>query len=105
MVKQPSKKKASSTESVEAEAKVIIVNDDYPTLYSNHVQVSWTGLEVEIIFGEIKESDGQETKIKRNIGIYLSPIYAKAVAASLVDSIKNYEKQFGKISVLELASE
>lgn len=94
MAKQPSKKKASSTDTVE-------VNDDYPTLYSNHVQVSWTGLEIEVVFGEIKESDVQKTKIKRNIGIYLSPIYAKAVAASLVDSIKQYEKQFGELPALE----
>lgn len=99
MAKQSSKKEASSTTAREPE--LIFLNQDYPTLYSNHVNVSWTGLEIELIFGEIKESDDEKVKVKRNIGIYMSPVYAKAVAAALADGVENYEKQFGELLVMK----
>jgi Protein of unknown function (DUF3467) len=97
MAKQPSKKESSPSK----ERETVFLNEDYPTLYSNHVFTSWTLLEIELIFGEIRESGDENIKVKNTIGVYLSPLYAKAVAAALSDAVKTYEKDFGELPALK----
>lgn len=62
--------------------------------YANCFQVGHNALEFLLEFGQVYRSSEQECFHTR---IVTSPVYAKALLATLCDAIDQYERSFGEI--------
>jgi hypothetical protein len=78
--------------------------DDYRTIYVNWVQTSLTPFDVSLIIGHAHATGVDTTgvnifDVEQKARITFHPAEAKIVAGMLAQSVENYEKQFGEVSV------
>jgi hypothetical protein len=62
--------------------------------YANYFKVGYNAFEFVVDFGQ-NYSENDEAELYTRV--ILAPAFAKALHASLEDSIRKYEKKFGKI--------
>ncbi len=72
--------------------------DQGPVYYANAVDLGASLWDIKLRFAEVLEVREKKTIVMRELAkVYLSPQHAAVLAAALANSIREYEKQFGKI--------
>ena|ERR1700693_1447355 len=74
---------------------------DYRTVYSNNALFQTGPFDFNIIFGEISglDSSGQVGLVEQHVRVTMSPLHAKLFAALVLQQVRGYEAQFGKINI------
>jgi hypothetical protein len=70
----------------------------YHQLYSNNVTVRATNWDFLLDFGKILSVSAEGMAVENELGVFLSPQQAKALAGVLANTLSDYEKQFGEIA-------
>ena len=74
---------------------------DFKSIYVNWAQGTSSPYDVLLNLGEASPGKNGETEVEHKIRAIFSPLEAKMVALILAKTIKDYEAQFGPISVPE----
>jgi hypothetical protein len=77
-----------------AEGTLHVLADEQEGRYSNHFKVGFNSFEFILDFGQAYEGAAVELHHTR---IITGPVYAKALAHLLLDSLAAYEDTYGKI--------
>ncbi|MGZ4868117.1 MAG: DUF3467 domain-containing protein [Candidatus Angelobacter sp.] len=75
------------------------LDPQYRTVYTNNASMSLTAFDVQFIFGEMVDSEGENVTVEKKVKIAMSPQHAKILTALMVRNIQQYEKQFGTINL------
>jgi hypothetical protein len=72
---------------------------NYLHCYANNVQIESTLWDINMIFGEVQEVFPDEPKIvvQDLVSVVMTPEHAKAMCMTLVQHLKTYEQNYGKI--------
>lgn len=70
---------------------------EVPSVYANHVQVSTGPWDFVIMLGEIVRLDDGDVAARKIVQITMSPQHAKAMAEVLARQIARYEERFGEL--------
>ncbi|HEV2960452.1 MAG TPA: DUF3467 domain-containing protein [Candidatus Angelobacter sp.] len=65
-------------------------------VYSNNAAFVVTPFDFMIIFGEVNRSP-DKTFVEQTVAVTMSPQHAKALAVVLLNNVREYEKNVGKI--------
>jgi Protein of unknown function (DUF3467) len=70
-------------------------------VYANNAMFQVGPFDFNIFFGEVAELDEshQIGLVEQHVRVTMSPLHAKLFAALIVQQIKAYEAQFGKINI------
>lgn len=95
-----------SSEKKEAQAETIhqfrnVKAPDYRTVYANNAMFQTGPFDFNIFFGEVAELDEsrQIGLVEQHVRVTMSPLHGKLFAALMVQQVKGYEAQFGKIHI------
>ena len=72
---------------------------NYSQLYANNVNVNVTNWDFLLDFGKVVNVSEKEVQIVIDLGVYLGPGQAKALAIALSQSVNAYEQQFGEVAL------
>src|SRR6266542_5460787 len=72
-------------------------SSDYKSVYANSVNFVMTPWDFALLFGQTAPENPRNIYIELRVIVTLSPQMAKAVAESLMQNVRNYERQFGEI--------
>jgi len=74
---------------------------DFKLIYTNHIQAFYSALDVAFTLGEVMGPDQGEGKfvVQTKARVTMSPIEAKIFQRIVTNLVKQYEVQFGEISV------
>jgi hypothetical protein len=76
---------------------------DYREDYANSVNLRVTLWDFALAFGRIDQTGPQSLTIKQFTSIYISPQQAKALHQVLGQNLDSYEKNFGPITIAQIA--
>jgi Protein of unknown function (DUF3467) len=96
---EPLAQAAPATPPVQVQPNFIMA-PDFKTIYTNFVNAAFSPLDIFFVVGEAVGTDPEGKPIVVQRGkVIMSPMEAKIVAAIMVHTVAQYEKQFGKIAV------
>ena len=68
------------------------------TIYVSAAQMAVGSIDVRLFLGDMMPTeDGKGLAVTQRLCVIMSPEYARVVANSIIEGLKNYEAQFGKI--------
>lgn len=84
-----------------AASKITIRDEDFKSLYMNHVQLGFTRFDFQMVLGSIEVSSAKEYQnlVKETACVRMSPGYAKALAQDLTATLAKYEQSYGEIQL------
>jgi hypothetical protein len=75
-----------------------VKSEKFQRVYSNAANIEVTAWDFNIIFGELKKTEGKMT-IEQSVMVTMSPQHAKALADILSNNVREYEKNVGEIKL------
>jgi hypothetical protein len=91
-----------STEDIRKQTRI---SDDFYTVYSNHVRVTFSQIDFRVFVGEVYVTATGKTEIVENLCVAMPPQLAKAVLGLLQGSVAAHEKNFGVVPPPKIISE
>ena|SRR5438094_4522138 len=80
------------------ERKVEITRgENFGTLYANHVACTITPWDFQFRFGLIQDATEEKLVLQEGLGIYMSPLHAKAFFGLMKKQLGLYEEKYGPI--------
>jgi hypothetical protein len=74
--------------------------EDFKSFYVNWVQSSFTPFDISLVVGEFFSADEPGTfEVMQKARIILNPVEAKIISGMLLEALKNYQLQFGSVTV------
>jgi hypothetical protein len=70
---------------------------DFKFIYTNHIQTTFSPLDVALILAEVVASEKGTWLIETKARVLMAPAEAKILKALLTNLIKAYEEKFGEI--------
>lgn len=93
------KKQPSKTES---QTKILVRKSaDFKSIYANWVQGSMTPYDISLVVGEGFLSEDGTFNVDQKARVIFSPLEAKMLLPVLLNTLKNFEANFGAIAVPE----
>jgi len=90
-------KKNKNTTKAQVRSLERLPSDNLPTIYSNNTQIEVSTWDIRLKFGEILSASPQKITVRSLVDIVMSPQHAKALTVLMVNAIKEYETNCGKI--------
>jgi len=73
--------------------------DDFKSVYVNFVQTAATPVDISLIVGDANPTPRGVPDIEMKLRLIMAPLQAKVTLAMLLTVVKQYEEQYGKITV------
>lgn len=71
--------------------------DEAFRVYANNVGLQMSPFDFKLVFGEVKNADEHEFRVRDKVVVYVSPQHVKSLIALLIRNIKRYESSYGKL--------
>ena len=72
---------------------------DFKLLYVNHIQASFTPFDISFLMSEALGAEEGKFLIQMKARVTMSPVEAKVFQKIISDTIKNFEKTIGPVTV------
>ena len=66
------------------------LDPQYRTVYTNNASMNLTAFDVQIVFGEMVDSEGDNITVEKKVKIAMSPQHAKILTGLMVRNIQQY---------------
>jgi 6-phosphofructokinase len=92
------KQKEAPTQKSEAEVKMVPA-PDFKIFYVNHIQASFTPFDISLVMSEALGAEEGKFLIQAKARVTISPVEAKILQMILANTIANFEKAIGPITI------